>query len=542
MTGRGQGGYVLSPTRVRRLRVTDEGVDVHDGEREQRVPPSLAHATPRTWRAAWPSAASAAPSRTPISRSSSTGASCRTRCRPTAPSLALPRLSTTTTVEVVPRADADGPGVAPGFGDARVRAFLDAMLGPLLPPGHVLRVETRNDFPSACGIASSASGFAALVRAVASLAEIDDDDWCAQWARLGSGSAIRSVPDASPLVSWEGATAHAYDVHPSLALEHCLVVFDPFPKAVSSSDGHAHAPSCPFHAMRVAAADGHVDDVVRAFARGDFDTIRRVTEAEALTMHLVMYGSEPRIRYMDDASVAFVARFVDFRNAHALPAMYTVDAGSNVHLLWKPPARDAVLGFARAAKHMFTLYKGVPEYRYRVVLLSGKRFSGKTHLANALVRHVDGGDAPRLQVRHLSTAIKDGYWAQAGEGEGDRESREVKERHRARMIAHGDAARARDPYHWCRRLWEGLAPAPSTVLVTDARRASDVAFFRRCACATLVRLEADDATRRARGWAHDPAVDEHESETGLDEGTAYDFVVEGADYDVGKLSADLFGV
>lgn len=64
------------------------------------------------------------------------------------------------------------------------------------------------------------------------------------------------------------------------------------------------------------------------------------------------------------------------------------------------------------------------------------------------------------------------------------------------------------------------------VLVTDARRPSDVA-----ACA--------DTERQRRGWAHDPAVDEAPSETGLDDPTYHDREVRGdADDETHRLTAE----
>ena len=71
---------------------------------------------------------------------------------------------------------------------------------------------------------------------------------------------------------------------PLAALEHALVVFDPFPKLVGSSEGHARAPSSPF-GLRAAMADEHVAAVQHGFARGHFDLVRRVAEQEAVTMH-----------------------------------------------------------------------------------------------------------------------------------------------------------------------------------------------------------------------------------------------------------------
>ena len=565
VTGRGRGGCLLS-TRFGGwpVDIVSSGVRVEDGMRRDAVPDDVAWIARNTLANRMVLAAeSTAIAHPNIALVKYWGKEAHQMPSNASLSLSLPHFYTRTTVRLRPHSAKDcQERMVCGFADARVRSLVIRMLQDVIPPGHCVEVTTHNSFPSACGIASSASGFAALVRAIRGLLRSiqrpgDDEEgrhastlsyWVQQWARLGSGSAIRSALDdeakgnedasAPALVSWEGATAHSYPVHERLrGLEHMLVVFDPFPKRVSSSDGHALAPTCPFHGVRVSTANGHVRDLVGAFSRGDFDTVRSITEAEALTMHLVMYGSEPRIRYMDDASLDFVARFVAFRNERRIDAMYTVDAGSNVHLLWRACARDSVLGFVYATKHMFTFFEGVKQPRFEVVVLSGKRFSGKTTLANALVERVREGGG--VQLLHLSGALKRAYWAQTTDAEAaaDSERREVKERHRAAMIAFGEEARARDPYHWCRLAWrDGVVEGGARrILVSDARRPVDLDFFRSLGACVHVRVQCTDAERVRRGWVWEAVVDEGASECGLDDSPADVCVDGGGAYDAESL-------
>ena len=510
VTGRGRGGCVLSlvedaPTAAAPRRIVDSGVRVLRDTLLDGVPAELRALAPTRPLAAGDAAEATACSNIALVKY---WGKVRTQIGANASvSLALPHCTTRTRVAVL-------PVTAPrATVDERAQRFAESVVR--VPPGCHLSIETHNDFPTACGIASSASGFAALVRALAELAGVDAAaraHWEQQWARLGSGSAIRSACQDAGLVSWRGAVATAHPVHPRLReLDHALVVFDPLPKRVSSTDGHARAGTSPFYGARVATADALVEDVVRAFAEGDLATVRRVSEGEAQSMHMVMATSTPPVRYLSDEALAFVARFVRFRADYGVgdDAFYTIDAGSNVHLLFQPHAKEAVLGFVRACKCVGTLYRGVLEQRYRVVALSGKRYAGKTTLADALVAHA----AHPLQVVHLSTAIKADYFR-------DEDlvlERARKEEHRARMIAHAERAREDDPHVWCRRAWETLQAAPTTILVTDVRRASDLAFWRAYARTTAVRVECTDAERARRGWAFAPGVDDVPSETGLDD-------------------------
>src|SRR4051794_26398167 len=112
-------------------------------------------------------------------------------------SLTLDAMSTTTRAEFVPGLDADHiliNGSAATAGEAtRITQLLDRVRSVA---GIAARatVETTNDFPTASGLASSASGFAALALAATRAAELDwDAAQISDLARQSSVSAARSV-------------------------------------------------------------------------------------------------------------------------------------------------------------------------------------------------------------------------------------------------------------------------------------------------------------------------------------------------------------
>jgi diphosphomevalonate decarboxylase len=87
----------------------------------------------------------------------------------------------------------DGYMVA-GAGRARFSAWLDLVRELAGRPGQKFRVESANDFPTASGLASSASAYAALAVAVSRAAGLDLAPRALSiLARRGSGSAARSI-------------------------------------------------------------------------------------------------------------------------------------------------------------------------------------------------------------------------------------------------------------------------------------------------------------------------------------------------------------
>jgi diphosphomevalonate decarboxylase len=216
-----------------------------------------------------------------------------------------------------------------------------------------LRIASHNNFPTACGMASSASGMAALAGAIADLLQLEkhfsDDElsyWLAEWARLGSGSATRSTlrgPGCS-FVAWEreqtaeGLWTRTYSLPVQASLmrkiHHCVLVVDDSPKDVSSSRGHALAVGSPLQTIRVAGIETKLRELKAAIAAGDFSTVMRLSEEDAFALHAVMQSGKERVNYMKPATEILIAEFVKRRNAENAMAFWTLDAGPNIHIVY----------------------------------------------------------------------------------------------------------------------------------------------------------------------------------------------------------------
>jgi diphosphomevalonate decarboxylase len=211
--------------------------------------------------------------------------------------------------------------------------------------GERAMVVSRNDFPAGTGLASSASGFAALSLAATQAAGLRlDEASLSRLARPGSGSACRSVPAGFAL--WEGdsdGTSYARQVAPPehWDLQDLIAIVSHHHKATSSYDGHGLASSSPFHAARLAAVDGLLATVVAGIGRRSLAAIGPAMEADALAMHGVMMTSSPALLYWQPATMTVLQAVHGWRR-EGLEVFFTIDAGPNVHCLCEGADADLV--------------------------------------------------------------------------------------------------------------------------------------------------------------------------------------------------------
>jgi diphosphomevalonate decarboxylase len=198
-------------------------------------------------------------------------------------------------------------------------------------------VRSENSFPMGTGIASSASGFAALTVAATAAAGLDlSEPELSALARRGSGSAARSIP--SGFVEWRAADTDAESYAYSLAgpehwdLHDLVAVVSREHKSVGSTDGHLAALGSPCFPARLAELRTRLPTVRRAVLARDWAAFSTAVEAEALSLHAVAMTGRPPILYWAPATIALLHEVQRWR-AEGLPVCFTLDAGPNVHLL-----------------------------------------------------------------------------------------------------------------------------------------------------------------------------------------------------------------
>jgi len=209
---------------------------------------------------------------------------------------------------------------------------------------YAVHICSYNNFPTAAGLASSASGFAALVASLAALYELPaSHSELSLIARQGSGSACRSL--MSGFVAWErglkgdGSDSLAVQIAPREHwpdLHALILVVSDDKKGTSSTSGMQRSVETSAllqHRIKhvVPARMTAICDAIKA---KDFDSFARITMQDSNQFHAVALDTDPPIFYMNDVSRAIIALIVEYNRASvasgsSLKAAYTYDAGPN---------------------------------------------------------------------------------------------------------------------------------------------------------------------------------------------------------------------
>ncbi|KAF9052358.1 Diphosphomevalonate decarboxylase [Hymenopellis radicata] len=193
-----------------------------------------------------------------------------------------------------------------------------------------VHISSFNNFPTAAGLASSASGFAALVSSLAKLYELPcTPSQLSLIARQGSGSACRSL--FGGYVAWE--MVHWPDMHALI----CVVSDDK--KGTSSTSGMQRTvETSPLLQHRIKhVVPERMAAISKAILARDFDAFAKITMADSNQFHAVALDTEPPIFYMNDVSKAIIALVVEYNRVAVettgkLKAAYTYDAGPNANV------------------------------------------------------------------------------------------------------------------------------------------------------------------------------------------------------------------
>ncbi len=255
-------------------------------------------------------------------------------------SMNLDSLKTSTTVQYDPDLNCDTLEInqQPQKGEtlSRVQKFMQ-QVRERTNSNLYAHISSESNFPLSAGLASSAAAFAALALAATSALGITlPESQLSALARLGSGSAARSIPGG--FVEWHASNTHEGSFAESIAgpdywdLTDVIAIVQKEPKIITSANGHTLAKTSPYQSFRVQNANSRLTTCRSAILDRDFTRLAEITELDSMMMHAVMMTSNPPLFYWEPATLQIIKAAQQWRR-DGLQVCVTVDAGANTHLI-----------------------------------------------------------------------------------------------------------------------------------------------------------------------------------------------------------------
>ncbi len=209
---------------------------------------------------------------------------------------------------------------------------------------HVMLV-SNNSFPTSNGLASSASGLAAMAYATVKALDLDiSDKELSTIARMGSGSASRSIYGG--IVLWhkgekeDGSDSYSEPIKISPYwndLVDLICITNSTKKKVSSTAGmQTTVQTSEFYRMRPDYAEKNIKEIMKALEENNFNSFANIIMKDSNNMHATMMDSKPPIIYINDISKDIINSIEELNKREGENiAAYTLDAGPNPHIIVK---------------------------------------------------------------------------------------------------------------------------------------------------------------------------------------------------------------
>lgn len=195
-----------------------------------------------------------------------------------------------------------------------------------------VRIDTKNNMPTAAGLSSSSSGLSALVKACNAYFQLGlNRRELALEAKFASGSSSRSF--YGPLAAWDKDSGEIYPVETDLKLAMIMLVLEDQKKPISSRDGMKLCveTSTTFDEW-IRQSEQDYKDMLVYLKENDFRKVGELTEKNALAMHATTKTATPSFSYLTDASYEAMD-FVRQLREQGESCYFTMDAGPNVKVL-----------------------------------------------------------------------------------------------------------------------------------------------------------------------------------------------------------------
>lgn len=254
-------------------------------------------------------------------------------------SMDLSNLLTVTTVEFDPNLKEDMVminGIKNSSEQSRVVKHLD-LIRKMALNTFKAKVLSMSNFPVGTGLSSSASGFAALTIAAVNALGIDlDEKKLSILARIGSGSASRSIPDG--FVEWkmgkDSNSSYSISILPPnyFKILDVVAIVSNKKKEVSTTDGQKLAHTSPLFKKRLLNINKKIEEIKKLIKNKDFKNFGQLVEDEAIELHKIMQTSKPPLNYLQPETIKIMELVKKWRS-EGLEVYFTLNTGQDIHLI-----------------------------------------------------------------------------------------------------------------------------------------------------------------------------------------------------------------
>lgn len=214
-------------------------------------------------------------------------------------------------------------------------------------------IQSSNNFPSGCGLASSASSFAALTECFLKIAKLDlNVEEKAALSRQGSGSSCRSF--YKPFALWSGEKVERIELPYKKFIHHVIVVSSD-KKLISSSQAHSLVKTSLLYADRKIRAEKRLTELLHSFEKLDWQKSYYIMWQEFQDMLALFETAEKPFSYLTLSSYFVLDALRDYWNVHGDGPLITMDAGPNIHLLFREDQESMADMLSQAFRERFTV-------------------------------------------------------------------------------------------------------------------------------------------------------------------------------------------
>ena len=209
------------------------------------------------------------------------------------------------------------------------------------------RIDSKNHVPTAAGLASSASGLAALAGAASLAAGLNlTKEELSRLARRGSGSASRSIYGG--FAEWQKGSSDIDSF--AIPIDEAdwdigmiFIIVDDGRKEVSSTEGMRRVvETSPYYDGWISSTKEDLIDMKSAIKMQDIVKVGEIAERSALKMHALNLSANPPFNYWSPESIEAM-RMVSELRKQGYPVYLTMDAGPNVKLICKDSQMEELM-------------------------------------------------------------------------------------------------------------------------------------------------------------------------------------------------------